>query len=96
MQVLHVISDENIGGAGVLLLNLLRCFEGSKIKCLVALPSASRLKERLQGLSCKVFFNCSELRRIAILAKNTLFCPAEEYHGFTKLVFAPSALIMLQ
>lgn len=54
MKVLHAISDENIGGAGILLLNLLRCFEGSEIQSLVVLPKGSRLTTRLNEIPCKV------------------------------------------
>lgn len=49
MKVLHVISDKNIGGAGVLLCNLLRHFDAS-IDSIVALPRGSALKERLEAL----------------------------------------------
>ena len=44
MRILHVISDSNIGGAGVLLLNLLRRFDREKVESVVALPRGSRLR----------------------------------------------------
>ena len=50
MKVLHVISDENIGGAGVLLCNLLRHFDKDEVQSLVALPMESDLEERVRSL----------------------------------------------
>ena len=50
MRVLHVISDRNVGGAGILLLNLLRHFDRSRVESTVALPKGSALCERLSGL----------------------------------------------
>ncbi len=50
MKILHVISDENIGGAGVLLCNLLRHFDRSCVESVVALPRGSLLTERVQAL----------------------------------------------
>ncbi|MBE6529599.1 MAG: glycosyltransferase [Ruminococcaceae bacterium] len=44
MRILHVISDSNIGGAGVLLLNLLRWFDRKKVESVVGLPRGSRLR----------------------------------------------------
>ena len=49
MKVLHVISDQNIGGAGILLCNLLRHFE-EDIQSIVALPRGSALEERVAEL----------------------------------------------
>ena len=48
MRVLHVISDENIGGAGVLLTSLLHHFNRSEIESIVALPKNSALKDRIR------------------------------------------------
>ncbi len=45
MRVLHVISDQNIGGAGVLLLNLLRWFDKERVESIVALPAGSLLTD---------------------------------------------------
>ena len=53
MRVLHVISDENIGGAGVLLLNLLRNFDG-RVDSYVALPQGSALCERMASVGVTV------------------------------------------
>ena len=47
MKVLHVISDKNIGGAGVLLCNLLKCFEKERVESIVALPYGSELAPRI-------------------------------------------------
>lgn len=54
MRVLHVISDRNIGGAGVLLLNLLRHFDRNAVESTVALPRGSRLRERVLDLKVPV------------------------------------------
>lgn len=54
MRVLHVISDQNIGGAGVLLCNLLRNFEG-EIQSAVALPAGSILAERIEKIGVPVY-----------------------------------------
>ena len=50
MKVLHVISDENIGGAGILLTNLLRNFDPGRVQSIVALPRESKLMLRSQEL----------------------------------------------
>lgn len=49
MRVLHVISDRNIGGAGVLLCNLLRHFDRSEVQSVVAMPRGSALRERVRA-----------------------------------------------
>ena len=54
MKVLHVISDKNIGGAGVLLTTLLRNFDRERVQSIVALPQGSALKERIRGLDIEV------------------------------------------
>ncbi len=51
MKVLHVISDRNIGGAGVLLLSLLKNFDRTRVESTVALPRGSALCERIAALS---------------------------------------------
>lgn len=53
MKVLHVISDRNIGGAGILLLNLLREFPRERISSVVALPEESLLLPRIQALGIR-------------------------------------------
>ncbi len=50
MKILYVISDENIGGAGVLLCNLLRNLDRSRFLAEVALPKGSALTERIAEL----------------------------------------------
>lgn len=50
MRVLHVISDPNIGGAGVLLTTLLRGFDPARVQSVVALPVGSELFSRVRAL----------------------------------------------
>ena len=54
MRVMHVISDENIGGAGVLLTTLLRNFDRGRVQSRVALPQNSRLSERIAALDIPI------------------------------------------
>lgn len=54
MKVLHVISDENIGGAGVLLINLLKNFDRRRVQSIVALPCGSALLERIEKTGTQV------------------------------------------
>ena len=54
MKVLHVISDSNIGGAGVLLTSLLRHFDRERVQSVVALPYDSALTERISTLGVPV------------------------------------------
>ncbi len=56
-KVLHVISDKNIGGAGILLLNLLRHTDRSRFEPLLALPQGSLLLPRAKALGVR----CIEL-----------------------------------
>ena len=51
MKVLHVISDTNIGGAGVLLCTLLKHFDRAKVESIVALPKGSALIARIDAHS---------------------------------------------
>ena len=53
--VLYVISDCNIGGAGVLLCNLLRHIDRQTFRCGVALPFGSVLRERMLSLNVTIF-----------------------------------------
>lgn len=69
MRVLHVISDENIGGAGVLLANLLHHFDASRVESVVALPRGSRLRERLEGSGieiCELQHPCDRLSPVSV------------------------------
>ena len=54
MKVLHVISDKNIGGAGVLLTTLLQNFDRRRVESIVALPKGSALLERIRNLPIKI------------------------------------------
>ena len=56
MKVLHVISDMNIGGAGVLLCNLLSCFDRDAIESTVALPYGSELALRLRKMGIPILY----------------------------------------
>ncbi len=69
MRVLHVISDENIGGAGVLLLNLLRHFDKARVQSAVALPRGSALEARVACLgipTVPLTFPCDRLHPAAV------------------------------
>ena len=50
IKVLHVISDSNIGGAGVLLCNLLACADKNQFDISVALPKESAMIPRIEAL----------------------------------------------
>lgn len=54
MKILHVISDKNIGGAGVLLTSLLQNFDRKRVESVVALPRGSQLCERIQALGIPI------------------------------------------
>ncbi len=56
MRVLHVISDENIGGAGVLLTSLLRNFDRTRVESFVALPERSALASRVRDANTVTYF----------------------------------------
>ena len=75
MRVLHVISDTNVGGAGVLLSSLLKNFDRTRVQSLVALPRDSQLIERLRPLEVPILplehlpdritsYSVAEMRRI--------------------------------
>ena len=55
IKILHIISDTNIGGAGIHLLNYLRCHDRDKFTVSVALPRGGMLKERIEPLGVQVF-----------------------------------------
>ena len=50
IKILHVISDQNIGGAGRLLLNLLACGDRERFCFAVVVPVGSRLVPKLKAL----------------------------------------------
>lgn len=54
IKVLHVISDENIGGAGILLTTLLETMDRNRVESAVALPAKSLLRRRVESLGIKV------------------------------------------
>jgi len=54
IRVLNVISDTNIGGAGRVLLNYLRCADRSRFETWVALPRGSLLKAPLEDAGGRV------------------------------------------
>lgn len=54
IKVLHVISDTNVGGAGVLLCNLLTCADRKQFDISVALPRESALTPRIRALGIPV------------------------------------------
>ena len=53
-RLLHVITDTNIGGAGILLLNQLRHFDRSRFDVSVVLPRGSELEPRVRALGYDV------------------------------------------
>ncbi|MBR4295437.1 MAG: glycosyltransferase [Clostridia bacterium] len=54
MKILHVLSDTNIGGAGILLLNCLRHFDRSEFDIKVVLPRDAELVDRVKDLGYDV------------------------------------------
>ncbi len=63
MKILHVISDRNIGGAGVLLCHLLRHLDRRRFESVVALPYGSLLRERILELEVPIVELQSECSR---------------------------------
>jgi len=53
MKIIEAISDMNIGGAGVLLLNRLLSNEDMKTQTVVIVPKGSALTDRLKGINVK-------------------------------------------
>lgn len=54
MKIVEVISDTNIGGAGILLCNRLECTDLNKYPTVVFLPRNSRLIPRLERIGVKI------------------------------------------
>jgi glycosyltransferase involved in cell wall biosynthesis len=54
VKVLHVISDTGIGGAGVLLCNLLSCLDRKRFEVTVVVPKGSMLVPRIRSLEIAV------------------------------------------
>ena len=86
MKVLHVISDSNIGGAGVLLLSLLRNFDSDRVESLVALPKGSALIQRITQAGVPVVeldegcdrYSAASVREIKAVIRD---CGAELIHA---------------
>ena len=55
IRVLNIISDTNIGGAGRVILNYLRCADRTRFETLVAVPRGSLLKEPLEAEGARVY-----------------------------------------
>ena len=56
IKLFHVITDTNIGGAGILLCNLLRHIDRDRFDVSVLLPSGSALAQRLEKLGVRLIF----------------------------------------
>ncbi|MGN0989494.1 MAG: glycosyltransferase [Eubacteriales bacterium] len=56
-RLLHIITDTNIGGAGVLLLNQLRHFDRNRFDITILLPHGSELAPRVRALDYPVIFS---------------------------------------
>lgn len=75
MRVLEVISDTNIGGAGVLLLSRLRHSDRSRFQTTVLLPSGSALAPRFREIGVPVCFmqgcydRSADVRQIGALVR---------------------------
>ncbi len=61
IRVMQVLTDTNIGGAGIWLLNFLKAYDRDKLDVTVVLPEQSRLKERVESLNVR----CIEAQDIA-------------------------------
>ena len=80
MRVLEVISDTNIGGAGVLLVSRLRHSDRSRVETTVLLPSGSALAPRFRAIGVPVRFmrgchdRSSDMRHIGELVRMIRAC----------------------
>ena len=74
LKVLHVTSDANIGGAGILLLNLLRHTDRGVFEPLLALPRNSLLLPRAQslGVRCLTYDGAGD-KTLSAAAVSSLF-----------------------
>lgn len=90
MRVLHVISDRNIGGAGVLLCNLLQNFDSEQIQSTVLLPKDSLLKERLLALGVQVREIVEDCDRLSGASVREISCLIKEMGA--ELLHANAAL----
>lgn len=53
-KIIHVLTDTNIGGAGIWLVNFLKSFDRTKFEIIAALPQGSLLIEEIKKLDIKV------------------------------------------
>ena len=64
MKILHVITDSNVGGAGILLCNLLGQLDRRSFQSVVALPFGSALRDRILALDVPIYeleYSCDRL-----------------------------------
>ena len=54
MKVLQILTDTNIGGAGIWLLNFLRAYDRDRLELAVVLPKNAALKARVEELGVRV------------------------------------------
>ena len=54
IKILHVLTDFNIGGAGILLINYLHCFDREKYDIAVCLPRNAALKPQVEAEGYRV------------------------------------------
>ena len=64
IKIMHVLTDTNLGGAGMWLLNFLRAYDREKYDVSVALPEGAVLAERVRALGVTVY----EVKDIADLS----------------------------
>ncbi|MBE6589718.1 MAG: glycosyltransferase [Ruminococcaceae bacterium] len=90
MKILHVISDENIGGAGILLTNLLSLFDRERVESTVALPQRSKLYKRIEEMGIKTIPLYSSVSGFSLPSVRELCRCIRETH--TELIHANAAL----
>ncbi|MEE0943882.1 MAG: glycosyltransferase [Clostridia bacterium] len=54
IKVMQVLTDTNIGGAGIWLLNFLEYYDREKLDVIVVIPTDSMLKARIEALDVKI------------------------------------------
>lgn len=54
IKVIHVLTDTNIGGAGIWLMNFLRAYDRNKLDVSVALPEHALLEDRIRSIGITV------------------------------------------
>ena len=78
MKILYVISDRNIGGAGIQLLNILRHLDRREFAITVAVPFQSRLRERLLAMRVRVRELENPCEELTLRAVRELMCVIRE------------------